>query len=212
MLTTANSRILTLVIAGAIALTGCAQDEDRSGAASEDSTGSTAAREGNSDPSDESASTAGPTEEPVPEQSPYPKPERPAAMDDDGEDGAIAAAEYFIELYNYVQSTGEVSALEEISSDQCRSCSNLTERIKEIYSSGGYAVGGEVSMSELTVAPTQDAIGYEIEYQQHVSEMVICSDSDSLETLRSASFEGARIAVSNFDGRWFLIEILAGRE
>ncbi|MFT3942664.1 MAG: DUF6318 family protein [Ancrocorticia sp.] len=52
-------------------------------------------------------------------------PERPAAMDNADEAGAIAAAEYFLRLTVYASVTGNTTELEAMSGEDCKSCQSF---------------------------------------------------------------------------------------
>ncbi|MGO1562931.1 MAG: DUF6318 family protein [Actinomycetaceae bacterium] len=66
-----------------------------------------------------------------------PPPERPAEMDDPGEAGAIATAEYFVALLAFAEETGVVDGLEEISSPECEYCQNYLNSAREGVLGGG---------------------------------------------------------------------------
>jgi len=89
--------------------------------------------------------------EPAPAPSPTPttdapvKPERPAAMDTDDAAGAAAAAEYYVELYAYVMTSGDTSEWDAMSHAECESCAGLLEQARTIAERGDTFVGGATS-------------------------------------------------------------------
>lgn len=60
------------------------------------------------------------------------KPERPAEMDDDGAAGAEAAAQYFLQLDDYIMQTNDTAEWEAMSHRECGYCSTRLEQAKEI--------------------------------------------------------------------------------
>lgn len=99
-----------------------------------------------------------PTVSPVPEPtSPQPSPPettptdeipeapppRPAAMDRDDAEGAIAAAKYFMELYPYVYATGDLTEWEAMSHPECRFCASVVDNVTDANSRGERVVGGK---------------------------------------------------------------------
>lgn len=79
-----------------------------------------------------SAPSASPS--PSPSAEGVDKPERPAAMDQHDADGAAAAAEYFIELYDYVMRTGDTSEWEAMSHGTCGFCSDAISQANRLQS------------------------------------------------------------------------------
>jgi len=57
-------------------------------------------------------------------------PELPDAVKEESEDGAIAAAEYFMDAYEYAYRTADFSALEKIVDEECETCNNLREQFE----------------------------------------------------------------------------------
>ena len=102
-------------------------------------------------PSDPSGSGQPTTSAPGP--TPWPEPTRPAAMERDDIEGAKAAAEYFLALYPYVYATGDLEEWREMSHPECAFCSAVADDVSELHSSGGYGVGGEISVAELGALP-----------------------------------------------------------
>ncbi|MCA5894362.1 DUF6318 family protein [Isoptericola sp. NEAU-Y5] len=72
-------------------------------------------------------------------------PERPDAMDDDGADGAEAAAVYFLELDDYMMSTGDTTEWEAMSHKSCQHCANRLKRANEIADEGYTWTSGPTS-------------------------------------------------------------------
>ena len=92
----------------------------------------------------------------VAESSPAPSPtpvvvapERPAAMDDDGYEGAQAGAKYFQLLDPYMMKTGDTAEWEAMSHKECSTCSNRLEQARTIAENGDVFEGGETTVRVL---------------------------------------------------------------
>ncbi|WP_407317220.1 DUF6318 family protein [Isoptericola halotolerans] len=87
----------------------------------------------------------------VTESSPAPSPtpvvvapERPAAMNDDGHEGAQAAAKYFLSLDDYIMKTGDTTEWEAMSHKECGYCSRRLEQAQLIDKEGYTYHGGKL--------------------------------------------------------------------
>jgi hypothetical protein len=76
-------------------------------------------------------------------------PERPAAMDDDGYEGAQAAATYFQLLDTYMMKTGDTAEWEAMSHEECSTCANRLEQARAIAENGDVFEGGETTVRVL---------------------------------------------------------------
>ncbi|MFS0699431.1 DUF6318 family protein [Cellulomonas sp. 179-A 4D5 NHS] len=94
------------------------------------------------EPSPTRTATASPTASPTPTPTTTPEPERPAAMDDPGVDGAVAAATYFLSLYPYVHATGDLAAWKAMSHPECGFCASVTEGVSAMHALGNKQTGG----------------------------------------------------------------------
>ncbi|MCL3863100.1 DUF6318 family protein [Actinotalea sp. K2] len=100
-----------------------------------------------------------PTPSPTPTVEPVTKPERPAEMDRTDEVGAAAAAEYFLELYQYVLATGDFSEWGLVANPGCDFCSSVQGWVEPLYSSGGRYEGGRMSLSSPKATSADPATG-----------------------------------------------------
>lgn len=86
-------------------------------------------------------------------------PERPAEMDEETVDGAIAAAKYFIELYPYIYATGDLTDWEALSDAGCGFCTNVSDQVVQLDEDGGHAEGvGTEIYSEYGGGPYSDDV------------------------------------------------------
>lgn len=78
------------------------------------------------------------TPTPTPSPTPVVKPEPPAAMSEPTTDGAIAAATYFLQLYDYAFSAGDAGPLMAMAGETCTYCSYVDEQVQSMVD-GGYS-------------------------------------------------------------------------
>ena len=101
--------------------------------------------------------SAGPTTSPSPTPSASPsvaptsgpnqdvtvEPERPEALRGPAtEENAVAVATYAMALFPYTVATGDLTAWDALSGDQCTYCASVRGIVDEIYGAGNHAVGG----------------------------------------------------------------------
>ena len=92
--------------------------------------------------------SARPTAEPTPTPTTTPEPERPAAMDDPGVYGAVAAATYFLSLYPYVYNTGDLTAWKALSHPECVFCASVVTNVEEMHAKGHRQDGPTVTVEK----------------------------------------------------------------
>lgn len=146
---------LVWALAGLLALVGCAPSEGEevptapvSQTPQSTEPVSDGSTDGAEDPSDE------PSERP--EVDP---PERPAAMEQETVDGAIAAAKYFMELMPYALGTGDTTEWDSMSLDGCEFCESIRSMASGVNEGDGFATGGEIEIySEDGGGPYEDSM------------------------------------------------------
>ncbi len=200
------------VLAVALLLAGCSGAEDPEQGATAVPTGGPVAPTESAEPTPSGGSRESeePTE-PVPEPSPVPKPERPAAMDDTGEQGAIAAAQYFFELYNRAASTGETADLVAMGHEECGFCSKTAHDFEERYEQGTWIIGLLASLENFAAAPTADGLAFEVSFDIEVSGGTVYSNDGAVTTYEPARQQGARLVVQHFDD-WKAISYYSGSD
>ena len=67
-----------------------------------------------------------------------PKPERPAGMDENTPEGAIATGEYFLSLYPYMHATGDLSDWQAMSTPDCGFCNSVITKVTKLHDAGGW--------------------------------------------------------------------------
>ncbi|QGH69480.1 DUF6318 family protein [Pseudactinotalea sp. HY158] len=206
MLTRVGSRrtgIAATILAGTMLVTGCSGgDEPSAGPPTTDTAGPTT-----TEPPTTEQTT--PSEEPVTEPSPLPKPERPAAMEDTGKKGAIAAAEYFFDLYNYAASTGDVESFLAMGHTSCDFCTKTASQFSARYDAGQWLTGLIATPRHLTAKRTIDDLAYEVTLDIEVSAGTVYSESGLESSVKALSQQDARIIMQHFDD-WRAIGYFSG--
>lgn len=100
-----------------------------------------------------SPTVASPTATPEPSPSRSAAPQRPETMGRDDVEGAIAAAQYFLELYPYAYNTGDLTEWKALSHPECIFCASVVEGVEELHASGGYQTGGEIEWVSISARP-----------------------------------------------------------
>lgn len=76
--------------------------------------------------------------------------ERPAAMDDPGDAGAIAAAEYFALLVHLTLTADVLDEVRVMSNESCEFCSSIVGKSEEFRQSGHQFIGGTAELRGAT--------------------------------------------------------------
>ena len=96
--------------------------------------------------------TPTPSDEPTPDSTPTPDDtapndrsellEQPEAMGNDDEEGAIAAAKYYVGLFEYVHLTGDLDMWNAMALPECEFCAAVADGVTEMHESGQYRASG----------------------------------------------------------------------
>ncbi len=117
------------VLAGSLMLAGCTSDDSDAAAQTIMPSASVSV-----------SATPTPTAPPPPATPyPHPTPEEPEGMYQHTDGGAIATAQYFVELLGYQASTGDTSKMEKISLPECEYCKHQIDYVKHVASIHGWA-------------------------------------------------------------------------
>ncbi|WP_177191308.1 DUF6318 family protein [Flavimobilis marinus] len=96
--------------------------------------------------------TPTPTPAPVVSRPPVPEaPEPPAEMKGTDALAAIETAEYFVEALNHALASGETTTIESLAADECGPCTMLITDIDNLYETGAWQEGGQISVKDATV-------------------------------------------------------------
>ena len=91
-------------------------------------------------------------------------------MESFDEVGAAAAAGYFLSLYQYAVTSGDLTEWDAISAQDCGFCTNLRSDITAVYGVGGHYAGGALSHSTPQVVGYEETLGvYAVEFEFSVA-------------------------------------------
>ncbi|MGV8967187.1 MAG: DUF6318 family protein [Cellulomonas sp.] len=151
---------------------------------------------------------AAPTTTPSAGPAPVAPPERPAAMDSNDADGAIAAATYFISLYPYVYATGDLAEWKAMSDPACIFCASVSNHVDEMVAKGNRLTGGMVkllapatytphehSLSEIHLVASQER-STEV---SHAGAPVSTSPASEADVVVLLTFDGALWSIRGVD-------------
>lgn len=144
----AQSRLACALAGAAVsvfALTGCAGGDPGAAQTPSDSPSASASATVSVSPS----ATPTPTPSPASADGPavnIPVPEKPALADENSVEGLEAFTEWWFELVNYGIATSSFDPMWLVTDQGCVTCNNIEASIEEVYSEGGWQVGGEVAL------------------------------------------------------------------
>lgn len=92
---------------------------------------------------------------PTPGPTPPPKPEAWTRNDDTG---ALAAAQYFMDLFVYANATGDLTDWDAVSGPNCSFCQNTHEDITSVYGGGGRIDGAEATFTDAQVVGSSPSL------------------------------------------------------
>jgi len=148
----AGVAVMGVLAAGVLALGGCTADAD-------------------AEPGPSVSTSGSPTVSASPSQSPIVAPVRPAEMERSDEVGALAAAEYFMELFAYVMATGDVVEWDAVSDPSCGFCANVRTDASDIFGAGGSYRGGAFSLT------AGEVVGFDPTFAVHAVQFRYTADS-----------------------------------
>jgi len=136
----AGVAVMGVLAAGVLALGGCTADAD-------------------AEPGPSVSTSGSPTVSASPSQSPIVAPVRPAEMERSDEVGALAAAEYFMELFSYVFRSGDLAEWNAVSAQDCSFCANVLADVEATYLPGGSYRGGAFARERAELVAHDPSIG-----------------------------------------------------
>lgn len=122
--------------------------------------------------------TLGETAEPSPEPSPSPTDPNdrsellvePEEMENVDEEGAVAAAKYFMGLYEYVYLTGDLEMWDAMALPECDFCQVVSDTVEELHKAGGHRVSGAPKWKgKPKTRPIQTRVMWEVTLEARVS-------------------------------------------
>lgn len=128
-------------------------------------------------------------------------PTMPSGAAKESSAGAKAFAEYFIDVLNFAQRTGDTAKLEEISTDACAGCRGYVAAIRETYDEGGSVVGGDISVGELRELPKDYGADWGGFARSSASSQVIVDAAGNRESYPGGEFP-LYVYAKWIDGHW----------
>lgn len=141
---------------------------------------------------------------------PVAAPERPAAMDQSDETGAVAAAEYFLALSQYTVHSGALDRWEQVATQDCRYCAYVTQTAQDAQDRGVRIIGGDLTVRTAELTAADSALGvYAVSVAYEASPLVEVSP-DGIESTVSPAGAGVLTVevVLTTDG-WRLLGVVS---
>jgi len=152
-------------------------------------------------------------EEEAPTPEPLPLPDYPEDLTaEDTAENAILAAEYFLELMNYAQSTGDSDLFEDASLPTCETCARMVEIQNERYGNGAYLAGNVITMSEPRSNRTEDGWGWVVIGDAAATDGVEVRNGKVTRTISGRIEKNFRIGVQLVDKEWRILEFARGKD
>ncbi|WP_407320430.1 DUF6318 family protein [Isoptericola halotolerans] len=156
----------------------------------------------------------------VTESSPAPSPtpvvvapERPAAMNDDGHEGAEAAAKYFQLLDPYMMKTGDTAEWEAMSHKECSTCSNRLEQARTIAENGDVFEGGETTVRVLhTYEQDEPTGGWPLDVEVNTAAVTITAPDGTVAAEFDEDQGRVRMELAHRNGQWYILGIAPLKE
>lgn len=151
--------------------------------------------------------TVTPSPEPSPSQTDDAAPPRPAAMDRTDGEGAAAAAQYFMSLYEYVNMSQDLSEWSAITFPTCEFCEKTRGVVEGMASSQSHLEGGEITSRVVTTYEMDTLLGgypLDVEVTQGPARIVDATGAVTNETAGSTGV--LRVEVVHDGTMWRLVE------
>lgn len=159
-------------------------------------------------PTETPSAAATATASPSPTKPSVEKPERPAAMDDDGPAGAEAAAKYFLELDPYMQATGDTAEAEAMSHKECGACAARIEQAHQIATAGYVWTGGQTTVAVThTYEKDPDFEAWPVEVSVHEEAISVTDASGNVVHEEPSSDDSRLVEVGRRGATWVIIGI-----
>jgi hypothetical protein len=65
--------------------------------------------------------------------------------------GALEFVRFYVTAFNHSEATGDVRSLVDASADECESCISVIDKVRDLYTAGGYSEGGQWRLVEVRV-------------------------------------------------------------
>ncbi|MCT1867161.1 DUF6318 family protein [Dermabacter sp. p3-SID358] len=156
------------------------------------------------------ASQPTPTNTTKPNRADYP------GIDDESEAGAKSTATYLFAVYAYMIGTGDTAAWRELMDPSCEECMRFADNAEQLHASGGWIVGGEITLSDEKVTLTKggasdgDATTAKVEATFHEAPAKLIDDPTREPATRGASSGKFTVGMHFVEGRWRVTSMAVG--
>ncbi|PFG33925.1 DUF6318 family protein [Sanguibacter antarcticus] len=140
-------------------------------------------------------------------------PEKPAAMANDDEAGARAAADYFLALYAYTVQSNDVTLLDDFCYEASTFCTAVRLDLEDAENTGQVLAGGDLTWTtEPQVEQRTDASAYIVQGTIHQSaSQLVTSEGSVVDAYEAEDLERA-IYIYWDSGDWYGFDIAAPSE
>ena len=138
-----------------------------------------------------------------------PPPDKPENLGEDSLEAAVAAAVYFLRLYQYAFVTGDTKDFAAMSEQQCKFCNNIIDKVTRLHQEGGWADPWEQTAEKVEAYPLNPGYEYhQVDVTISSGESLTYSGDPVTSSVNEAiSQERLRIAIRYADGRWTVGEV-----
>ncbi|MCR2052745.1 DUF6318 family protein [Actinomyces bowdenii] len=137
-----------------------------------------------------------------------PLPDRPVGMDEDSPAGAIATAEYFVQLFPYVYATGDLTEWRAMTRKDCAFCTSVIDNVTELHSKGGWSEPWAHTVTQARYAEPGAGSDYsrvDVVFNQEISYTYDGTGADPDVTEPQVGTTVV-LAMKYVDGRWVIRE------
>ncbi|UZN03491.1 DUF6318 family protein [Cellulomonas sp. S1-8] len=148
--------------------------------------------------------TAAVTADPSPAPSPPPRPEtpeRPEAMSEPTPEGAIAAATYFLQVYDHAFSTGDESYFVALSGGDCLFCSEAIAEVAAMRGDGSRAVREPIDILHSSATEVRADEWFNVELRVRQGRIDVVSSTGEVTASAESEVVDVRLAMS-WAGGW----------
>jgi Family of unknown function (DUF6318) len=152
-------------------------------------------------PAQDDRPTVGPSQQPPrPEVS---RPDEPAGLTEQTDEGAQATLTYLLESYSYMMSSGDVSVWEDSVDPKCQVCTTFLDNAELLAQQDGYLVDGDFTVRSTTFSGTGEPPATGEVTADFTQEASILVDDPTREATPIDEVSGQLVAQIAWDGdRW----------
>lgn len=136
-------------------------------------------------------------------------PQKPAAMSTPDEEGAVAAAEYFLRMTTYAAATGDTAELEAMSSPDCQFCESYLSTLAKLYNPDNGEVWATIPELEVEFAeakPTADSGQFQVNMRTHKSSYEFFDEENGVQQGKEESLVMVVVVTHDSSNSWTIEE------